>query len=46
MDPILALAKERNIPVIEDTAHACGGTYKGRKLGSIGTDRLLQLPCC
>ena len=36
MDPILGLAKERNIPVIEDTAHACGGTYKGRKLGSIG----------
>jgi perosamine synthetase len=37
MDPILDLAKERNIPVIEDAAHACGGTYKGRKLGSIGT---------
>jgi perosamine synthetase len=37
MDPILGLAKERNIPVIEDAAHACGGTYKGRMLGSIGT---------
>ncbi|MCL4488741.1 MAG: DegT/DnrJ/EryC1/StrS family aminotransferase [Chloroflexi bacterium] len=37
MDPILALAGERDIPVVEDAAHACGGTYKGRKLGSIGT---------
>jgi perosamine synthetase len=36
MDPILARAKEHNIPVIEDAAHGCGGTYKGRKLGSIG----------
>jgi len=37
MDPILALAQKRSIPVIEDAAHACGGSYKGRKLGSIGT---------
>ncbi len=37
MDPILALAKARNIPVLEDAAHGCGGTYKGRMLGSIGT---------
>lgn len=37
MDPILGLARERSIPVIEDAAHACGGTYKGLKLGSIGT---------
>jgi len=36
MDPILEIAKEKNIKVIEDAAHACGGEYKGRKLGSIG----------
>lgn len=36
MDPILALAQEHHIPVIEDAAHGCGGTYKGRRLGSIG----------
>ncbi len=37
MDPILDLAEERRIPVLEDVAHGCGSTYKGRKLGSLGT---------
>lgn len=37
MDSILALARARGIPVVEDVAHGCGGTYKGRKLGSLGT---------
>jgi len=37
MDPIMALAHEHGIPVVEDAAHGCGGTYKGRRLGSIGT---------
>jgi perosamine synthetase len=36
MDPILEMAKERNIRVIEDAAHGCGGEYKGQKLGSLG----------
>lgn len=36
MDPILEIARKKGIKVIEDTAHACGGEYKGRKLGSIG----------
>jgi dTDP-4-amino-4,6-dideoxygalactose transaminase len=36
MDPIMALARRRGIFVIEDVAHALGGEYKGRKLGSIG----------
>ncbi len=36
MDPILELAKGRNIYVVEDAAHGCGGEYKGQKLGSIG----------
>jgi len=36
MDPVLEFAKERNIYVIEDAAHACGGAYKGQKLGSVG----------
>lgn len=36
MDPIIDLAKEYNIVVIEDCAQAPFATYKGRKLGSIG----------
>ncbi len=37
MDAILDLAEDRGIPVLEDVAHGAGGTYKGRKLGSLGT---------
>jgi perosamine synthetase len=36
MDRILELAKEKNIAVVEDVAHGCGGDYKGQKLGSLG----------
>jgi len=36
MDPILALAKEGDIHVVEDVAHGCGGQYKGQRLGSLG----------
>lgn len=36
MDPIMELANEHNLAVVEDCAHACGGKYKGRMLGSIG----------
>lgn len=36
MDKIMAIAKRNNLTVIEDAAHAHGGEYQGRKLGSIG----------
>ena len=36
MDPIMALAKEHNLIVIEDCAQAHGASYKGRRVGSIG----------
>ncbi|KIY41319.1 aminotransferase [Pseudomonas sp. 10-1B] len=36
MDPIMALAAERGIRVIEDCAQAHGARYKGRAVGSIG----------
>ena len=36
MDPIMELAKQHDIVVMEDAAHGFGGEYKGRKLGTIG----------
>ncbi|WP_293177830.1 DegT/DnrJ/EryC1/StrS family aminotransferase [Oceanithermus sp.] len=36
MDPILTIAKEHGLKVLEDTAQAFGGAYRGRKLGAIG----------
>lgn len=36
MDRIMAIAEKHNLIVIEDAAHAHGGIYKGRKLGTIG----------
>jgi len=35
MDEICAFAKEKNIYVIEDAAHAHGALYKGKKAGSL-----------
>jgi len=36
MDPIMEIAKERSLYVIEDAAQAHGAKYKGKKVGSIG----------
>jgi dTDP-4-amino-4,6-dideoxygalactose transaminase len=36
MDPILDLAREHQIPVLEDAAHAFTASYKGRKIGTLG----------
>ena len=36
MDAIMAIARKHKLIVIEDAAHAHGGEYKGRRLGSIG----------
>jgi dTDP-4-amino-4,6-dideoxygalactose transaminase len=37
MDPILSIAKERGLHVIEDCAQAVLAEYKGRRVGSFGT---------
>lgn len=36
MDPIMEIAEENNLFVIEDACQAHGAEYKGRKLGGIG----------
>ena len=37
MDPILELARGRNLPVIEDAAHALPSSRDGREAGTVGT---------
>ncbi len=36
MDPIMKMATERGIPVVEDAAQSIGSEYKRRRAGSIG----------
>lgn len=36
LDQLYSLAKTYNLKVIEDAAHACGASYKGKKIGSFG----------
>jgi len=36
MDPIMEIARSRNLPVVEDCAQSHGARYKGRLVGTIG----------
>lgn len=36
MDPVLELAREHGLAVVEDAAHAVEARYRGRKVGAIG----------
>jgi perosamine synthetase len=36
MDPLVEVARERGIRIVEDCAHAPGATYRGRKAGTLG----------
>ncbi|MEM3396999.1 MAG: DegT/DnrJ/EryC1/StrS family aminotransferase [Thermoplasmata archaeon] len=38
MDEILEIAKERGMHVIEDAAQAFGAEYRGKKIGSLGSE--------
>jgi len=35
LDAIQAIAEPRGIYIVEDAAHACGASYKGKKIGTI-----------
>lgn len=35
MDPIVAFAKSRKLPLVEDCAQAIGAVYEGRRVGSL-----------
>lgn len=37
LDPLIELSEAHALPLVEDTAHGLGGTWKGRALGTIGT---------
>ncbi|MBI3695717.1 MAG: DegT/DnrJ/EryC1/StrS family aminotransferase [Acidobacteria bacterium] len=36
MDRLMAVARQHNVRVLEDSAQSVGGQYKGKRLGSIG----------
>jgi perosamine synthetase len=36
MDALLDIAERHDLLLVEDAAQACGGSYRGRKLGSLG----------
>jgi Predicted pyridoxal phosphate-dependent enzyme apparently involved in regulation of cell wall biogenesis len=36
LDPVLAIAKKHNLPVVEDTAQSHGAKYKGKTVGTFG----------
>ncbi|MHB9027291.1 MAG: DegT/DnrJ/EryC1/StrS family aminotransferase [Candidatus Latescibacterota bacterium] len=43
LDPIMEVANRRGIPVLEDVAQCNGGSYKGRKLGTMGKMGIFSL---
>ncbi len=43
MDAILRVADRHGVPVLEDCAQANGGSYKGRRLGSLGRMAIFSL---
>ena len=42
IDRIIAVAKRHNLPVLEDNAQACGGSYRGKKLGTFADMGILS----
>lgn len=45
MDALLDIARRHNLQVIEDVCQASGGSYKGRRLGSLGDSGFFSMNC-
>lgn len=45
MDALLEIAKKHNLQVIEDVCQASGGSYKGRRHGSLGDSAFFSMNC-
>ena len=45
LDPIIAIARQRGIKVIEDCAQSPGATYKGQPVGSLGDIGCFSISC-
>ena len=43
LDPIIALARQHNLKLLEDCSQSVGASYKGRPLGSIGDIAIYSL---
>lgn len=46
LDPILALARQHHLKVLEDCAQSVGATYKGRPVGSLGDCGIYSFQVC
>ena len=42
MDPIMSLARQHHLAVVEDCAHALGATYRGQPVGTFGDGALFS----
>jgi perosamine synthetase len=43
MDAVLALAREKGVPIVDDAAQAMGASYRGRLVGTLGYAGLYSL---
>ena len=44
IEALVEISKEKNIPLIEDTAHTLNSWHKGKRLGNFGDVSLISLP--